>query len=239
MPLFQDAAKDANKKGDYKIPDTGNFPARCIQVIDIGTQSWESAMYGSQVKHKVRISWELPTETVMYDEEKGEQPFIISKEYNLSFNEKAGLRIMLESWRGKKFTDEEMKAFSEQQILGKACMLNVTHNTSGENIYANIASVTPMPKGMECPPQVHPSIFLSLDPDEFNQEVYDALPEFIQKKIADSPEGQKVLGLAPDSTPLPVQPKNAPIPATASVPEPVPLPEIKYESDIKPEDLPF
>jgi hypothetical protein len=37
-------------------------------------------------------------------------------------------------------------------VLGVSCLLNVTHKESGENVYAQIASISAMPKGMNCPP---------------------------------------------------------------------------------------
>jgi hypothetical protein len=57
------------------------------------------------------ITWELPTELEVFHEEKGEEPYVVSKTYTLSMHEKATLRRDLESWRGQGFTEKEAEAF--------------------------------------------------------------------------------------------------------------------------------
>lgn len=166
----------------------GNYIARCYQMIEIGTVT-ESFQGESKTMKKVRIGWELPTETRVFNEEKGEQPFVISQEYTLSMNEKANLRKMLASWRGKDFTEEEAKSFDITKLLGVPCMLNVIHRPGKTDItkmYQSISSVSAMPKGMKAPDQVNP--FLLLAYDNFDQDVFDKLPEFIKAKMQTSLE---------------------------------------------------
>lgn len=166
----------------------GNYVARCYQMIEIGTV--DEFVMGKQVRaKKVRIGWELPTETRVFREEKGEQPLVISKEYTLSMNEKANLRKDLKSWRGKDFTEEEAKEFDITKLLGAACMLNIIHKPGVKNpsaIYEQIAGITPMPKGMKAPPQVNQTFVLSYD--SFDKEKFESLPEFIRTKMQSSLE---------------------------------------------------
>ena len=96
----------------------GNYLARCYQMIEIGTVR-EIILGEEKVLKKVRIGWELPTEKRVFNEEKGEQPFVISKEFTLSMHEKSSLRGMLKSWRGKDFTEDEAKAFDITNLIGK------------------------------------------------------------------------------------------------------------------------
>lgn len=167
-----------------QIP-AGNHIARCYEMIQIGTIIEKTGIYAGKESHKVRLTWETPDET--HDFGKGQQPFSISKEFTLSMNEKATLRKMLESWRGKAFTEEEAKRFDITKLLGKPCMLNVIHKKSqtGKD-YAEISSISALPKSFECPPQVNPTQVLSFD--EWNESVFQALPEFIRNKITASKE---------------------------------------------------
>lgn len=165
-----------------------NYIARCYQMIEIGTVT-ESFQGDSKTMKKVRIGWELPTETRVFNEEKGEQPMVISQEYTLSMNEKANLRKMLASWRGKDFTEDEAKSFDITKLLGVPCMLNVIHKPSksdASKIYQSISSVSAMPKGMKAPDQVNKNLVLSYD--SWDQEIFDKLPDFIKAKMQTSSE---------------------------------------------------
>lgn len=170
-----------------ELTPAGNHIARCYQMIEIGTVN-EIIMNKSQILHKVRIGWELPLETKEFKEGEGEKPFSISQEYTLSMHEKANLRKDLKSWRGRDFTEEEAKSFDITKLLGVPCMINVIHVQSkdGNKVYAKIAGVTPMPKGVKCPPQFNDTIVLSYD--EFDQEIFESLPDFIKDKMKTSLE---------------------------------------------------
>lgn len=166
--------------------EAGNYVARCYSMVHIGTIPEE---YKGEKKeaNKVRLTFELPTETKVFKEENGEQPFIISKEFTLSLHEKSSLRKFLESWRGKGFTENEARYFDVAKLLGKPCMLNIIHKTKLDgNIRADISSVSPIPKGLSCPNQVLPSVIFSVN--HFSQEVFDTLPEFLREKIKSSRE---------------------------------------------------
>lgn len=156
-------------------------------MLEIGTVT-EIIMNKSQTLRKVRIGWELPNETRIFKEEDGEMPFVISKEYTLSMHEKSNLRKDLKSWRGKDFTEDEVKMFDITKLLGVPCMLNIIHTPSkdGSRLYANIAGVTPMPKGVKCPPQVNDTVELSYD--QWDEEEFNKLPDFIKDKMKTSVE---------------------------------------------------
>lgn len=170
----------------------GNYIARCYQMIEIGHVQ-EVIMGVQKTLQKVRIGWELPGELKVFDPAKGEQPWVISKEYTLSMHEKSNLRKDLKSWRGKDFTELEAKSFDITKLLGAACMLNIIHNpkkTDPSIVYEQISGITPLPKGVKCPPQINKTILLSFD--NFDQGVFNGLPEFLQTKIKGSEEYQEM-----------------------------------------------
>ncbi len=115
---------------------------------------------------------------------------VISREFVLSMHEKASLRIFLENWRGKKFTEEEAKRFDVTALLGKECLLNVTHTDKQGKVYANVASANPMTKGMTAPAQINATTVLSFE--DFDFSIFNELPKFIQDKVAASPEYGKI-----------------------------------------------
>lgn len=166
---------------------TGNYPARCYSMVHIGTVE-ENILGTLKRLNKVRITWELPTELKVFKEENGEQPCVISKEFTLSLHEKATLRSFLKNWRGKDFTDDEAKSFDIEKLVGAPCMLNITHKTKkdGSGIYAEIGSVSAMPKGFACPDQVNPSFVFTYE--NFDAEKFNALPDFLKNKMVNSDE---------------------------------------------------
>lgn len=178
MPIIANEGESKPKQ----LPPAGTHIARCISIIDLGTQP---TPYGDT--RKIRVTWELPDETAVFNEEKGQQPFVLSKDYTLSLYEKANLRHDLEAWRGRQFTETELKGFDISKLLGAACLLAVVHKTTEKGkTYANISSVSALAKGMTCGKQVNPSVEYSIT--DGKNAVYESLPEWLRKKIADSRE---------------------------------------------------
>ena len=85
------------------VPE-GTHAARCISVVDIGTQYAERF---DTWKRQLVLTWEVPAHT--YDGgEDGQMPMTISKFYTLSMNPKANLFKDVTGWRGRKLTDHEV-----------------------------------------------------------------------------------------------------------------------------------
>lgn len=69
------------------------------------------------------------------------------------------------------------------------CHPHVSKKTG--NNYAAISGVTPVPKGMPLPAQVNPSFVFSYD--EWSDEKFAALPEWLRKRIEATPEFRRRL----------------------------------------------
>jgi hypothetical protein len=179
---------------DFTPAPAGMHPARCIRLIDVGTQFGEY-LGKETAARKVVISFELPTE-LMPDGEFAGKPFIVSKFYTASLGEKANLRRDLISWRGREFSADELAGFDAKNILGKPCMVQVTHTEKGK---AKIAAITAVPKGLVVPPQVNETVYFSLERDEFQVNTFDSLGKYYREMIEKSPEWAKLNG---PSTPL-------------------------------------
>ncbi|GAB2540117.1 phage replication initiation protein, NGO0469 family [Rufibacter soli] len=176
----------SNGTKSYTPVEAGNYMARCYSMVHIGTRL-ENIQGTEKELNKVRLSFELPTETKEFKEGEGEQPYIVSKEYTLSMHEKSSLRKDLESWRGQVFTEAEAKSFDITKLLGVPCMLNIIHKQSkAGNPYAVISSISKMPKGFTCPDQINDSFEFSVA--EFDMAKFATLPEFLQDAVKESKE---------------------------------------------------
>lgn len=172
---------------DFVPPPAGSHAAICYRLIDLGTQQSE---YLGQTKrqHKIILSWELPDE-LMDDG----QPFTIHQRYTLSMHEKAALRAHLAAWRGRDFTDDEAAQFDISAVVGKPCLVSIVHNTKDGRTYANVSSVSKMPKGMQTPAPVNPPIVFNLGEPDWT--VFEALSNGLKETIAKSPEYAEARGM--------------------------------------------
>ena len=177
---------------EFKIAPAGLHMARLYSCIDLGHQSVEWAGE-TKIMHKVVLTWELhgdddAGQPLQTDDKK---PLIVSKRYTVSLGDQARLRQDLESWSNKKMTAEDRKNFDLKALLGKFCMVNITHSEDGK--YANISGISPVPSALRNvqPEGVNPINHFWLA--EFDQAKYDALPKYYKEKIAESSEwrGQK------------------------------------------------
>ena len=112
----------------------GLHQAVCVDVVDLGLQK---TAYGE--KHKVELRWQTELENAETN-----RRFQLRKWYTASLHEKASLRKDLECWRGRKFTEEELKAFDLEKLIGANCQLQVIHNiTDDGKTYDNIQAIVP------------------------------------------------------------------------------------------------
>ena len=198
-----------DKGGNFERCPSGMHLARCYRIVDLGTQKSE---YMGQVKylHKIMLGWEIHgmnddgSPIKMQDG----RPFGIFKNYTLSWSEKANLRLDLQSWRGKPFTQEEMRKFDLKNVLGAWCMLNIIERPgkSDGKMYTNVDGVTPVPamiKQNGLPTAVNKNELFKID--EPDMEMFNGFSDNLKAKISSSPEWQKKQG----NTPAPA-PQSAP-----------------------------
>lgn len=183
-----------NTSGDFERVQPGLHLARCYRVVDLGTQKSE---YQGQVKfqRKVQLGWEIlgTDESGQLIRMKDGRPFAIFRNYTLAWNDAANLRKHLQEWRGKPFTQEELRRFDLKNILGAYCMLNIIDREGQDKkIRSNVAGVTPVPgmiKQAGLPAPVNKAeLFVIADPD---MEVFNGFSEYLKNKIQGSPEWQK------------------------------------------------
>lgn len=171
MPIIARAPAD----GDFELLPPGAYAARCYQVVDLGIVESGGMFPGSH--HKVRIAWEV--DHLMSDG----RPFSVSERLTLSLHKKSRLTQRLVSWRGKAFTEQELDGFDLAKLMGAPCLINVvhTHSQDGTRTYTNVASISPMPRGMKAPDPSNPPLVWSWGDPE------DKLPEWLRKQLGKDP----------------------------------------------------
>lgn len=176
--------------GHFELTPAGTFVGTCYRFIDLGTQQNEY-MGEKKIRHTVMITWEL-TDELMQDG----RPFSVSKTYSWSMHEKATLRKDLEAWRGRAFDDGDFEgpnAFDTRNLLGKSCMLTITHTAKGDKTYSNISSIGKLMKGLQPSPMFNKAQYLALVPDRYDASIYGGLSDNLKAKIASSPEYQEIV----------------------------------------------
>lgn len=164
---------------EFPLQPSGTHPAVLFQIIDLGTQAVE---FKGETKNRrqVKLVFELHGDECNLPDGR---PMAISRVFTNSGHEKAGLRLFIENWRGKKFTDDELSGFEFKSLLGKACFLNVVHNPQGDTVYANIAGAAKMPTSLPAPEPQNELLYVSLDPEEYDPETFNKLPQKTKEKI--------------------------------------------------------
>ena len=172
-------AKGSEKSSSFPSVSVGVHKARCIKVIDLGTQKNE---YEGNItwKRQVLVIWETPDQT-----NETSEPLTISKFYTLSLHEKSNLGIDLTSWRGRAFSETEKKGFDIANLIGQSCTLNVIQGNKNNKI----GSVMPLAKGDKIAEQYHTNVIFDLkDFQNGKKEVFNQLPEGIRNIILRSKE---------------------------------------------------
>ena len=133
----------AGSGGDFTPCPEGPQRLVCCDVIDLGLVevTWQGE---TKRQHKCEIRWQ--SEHVM---DSG-KPFLINQRFTLSLHEKGRLRPVLEAWRGRKFTEQEAEGFDIEKLVSVSAYGNVVHNKGSKGgTFANLASIMPLPKGLE------------------------------------------------------------------------------------------
>jgi len=197
-----------NTGGDFNavpLPKEGNYPARCFRLIVIGTVPNIFKGQDQGMVEKIWIDWELPTQLAVFDEQKGEQPFVVGAEFNLKIGPKANLYKLISAWRNKPLNEKEQLGFDVSKMINKPCLISITHKrkkafadeeievVTNENTYLNFNGVSSVPEGIKVPPAI--SELAEMNYDEFDIERFNKLPKFLQDKMKASEEF-KALGIS-------------------------------------------
>ena len=173
-----------NSGGQHYPPmDAGTYPAVCVGVVDIGThtETWE----GKEItRNQLILLFDFPTETI---EINGEQkPRCMSLKLTKSTHDQAKLRKHMIAWRGRDFTDDELKDFHLSKLLGVPATVGVIQKTANGKTFASISMLSKLSKGTE-PPKATRRIYFDLA-DAETYSAIEELPDWIISEINKSAE---------------------------------------------------
>lgn len=172
---------DVSTTKEFANPSTGPVSAVLIQIVDLGTQkvSWQGE---DKFQQKVKFVFEI-------DELMGDgRPFVVNRDFTVSLHEKSSLRLFLESWRGQKYSDDDLAKFDPKTLLGKPCTLTLMQSKDGK--YVNIDSAAKLMKGVTPLVPVNPVLYY--DMSHHDSQVFSKLWPWVQKKIEQSPEYMQI-----------------------------------------------
>ncbi len=161
---------NANTNEEREPIEAGVYTASIVGIYDLGTQSqvWEGKPKES---HQIVFLFELDTQQ------------IVSKTYTASLHEKASLRKDLQAFTGGTFEDGQTVDIFD--FIGLSGQVNITKKKSGDKEYSKIESLMPLRKGQKGYEAKNELLTYSI---EENKKNIPACPEWIKKKIEESPE---------------------------------------------------
>ena len=125
-------------ESSFQPAPAGLHHAVCCDGVDVGLVDPPWGM-----KQQVEVRWQL-SET----NSKTQAPFEVRKRYTTSLHEKANLRKDCESWRGKKFSDDELEGFDLEKLLNANAQVQVVHVLSDQGrTFDRVQAIVPHKKG--------------------------------------------------------------------------------------------
>lgn len=181
-------AREQTGGGGFEPIKAGVFQAVCYAIYDLGTQynkKWDKR------SHECLIIWEIPEERIEIEKngQKLNLPRVVSRKFTMSLDDRSNLRKILESWRGKVFTADELVGFDISKLINVNGMLQVIHSITNDKTYANIASITPLYKGMAKLVPENPTVIYEIGrniPQDTPKWIIDIIHQSEEMKIGDS-----------------------------------------------------
>lgn len=186
-------AKTAAGSGSTAEPmEAGSYPARVVQIVDLGLQN-QRPFQGQEKPpaHEILVTYEFVDEFMKDEngEDDPKKPRWISESfplYNLS-QDKAKSTIRYKSIDPSLAYDGNWPDLIETPV-DVTVIQNPGKGANAGKVYNNIASVAPM-RGKDasrCPPLVNEAVVFDLDAPDM--AIYNALPQWIQKRITENLE---------------------------------------------------
>lgn len=172
----------------FELPPEGIHPAYCYRLIDLGTQPRKGFQGAPDTEARMLL---VGFELAIKERNKEGKAFTIGKQWKLSGHAKANMRKDIESWRGKKFTnDDEAMQYDVSKIVGAKVILDVQREIGQDGKeYAGIKSfIAPakMPTLTFEPATLERQYFVL--EKGFNAELLENLSDKLRAKIKSSPE---------------------------------------------------
>ena len=184
MALNAKKIKDKNGFSEQKLLDIDNYPARVVQVIDLGLQDggeWNGEKKGPV--NKIQVTYEL-VDAFMLDKDGNEmedKPRWISEDLNIYGPQSDKAKC---NQRYKAIDPDEVFEYNWAELINSPCMVMTAHKEVRGKTYCNVGTVTPYIVSKRNPelPELKnkPKVFDLSEPD---MEVFDGFPDWMKDKI--------------------------------------------------------
>jgi len=180
----------------FLLPPAAIHTTIIYQLIDIGTHEETNQKTGEKYpQRKIVVGLEFHGKNAPLIDNK---PPVWHREVAYTMSAKGNLRKWILAATGEAIDDPYGDNYNILTALGKPFTMQLTAGkTASGNEKRDITSVMPLMDGVQAPICFNPTSWLSLDPDHFNGNVFDNLPEWIKKKITASPEFAVLTGAKP------------------------------------------
>ena len=178
------ASTNQRQFGNQPDMEPGTYPARVVQILDLGLQNQRSFIPGETKKpaHEVMLTYEF-VDCFMVDEEGNEiedKPRWFSETlpwYGVHIEKATSTK------RYKALDADNAYDGDFAQVIGTPCNVTIAVVKKGEKTYVNITNVTGMRKrdADKTPELVNPTKVFDIDAPDL--EVFNALPEWLRDKI--------------------------------------------------------
>lgn len=182
---------------NFEIVPAGSHVAVCCLVCFVG---WQESMFNGrkEVHPKMLFTWELVNEKMADGKN-----FTISAIYTDSLHSKANMRKMLECWRSRPFSKEELSGFDIIKVLGTPCIVSVMHLEKDKETKARVTAVSKLPKGTAKPEGTVAPLYYTVEPEDPDCCDSMMLPKWIREichKQVSPPADKREQEAPPDST---------------------------------------
>lgn len=188
--------KIINTEFKKELVPAGSYFVRLVQIVDCGTQEREWNGNKTEIR-RIRLTFELPTETYSFEKdwEKKEGVKLKTEEFSLSWADKSNLRKFITAWLGEQNVDNGLDIGS---FLWKCGIGTIQHETyaEGTKVIDKIVAVSPLMKGMKEEKVVTEKLYFDLD--NYDDKVFQKLPQWVKDKIMKSPEYEKATTMNTD-----------------------------------------
>jgi hypothetical protein len=176
------------KSKDRVMLSEGSHVAVLVGLVDLGTQE---TFYGP--KKQIGFLFEFPNKKHTFKEDDGPVSLSRSVIVTSSLNQKSTLCKYVVAIKGKQLAKSEMESGIDlSELLGRATLATIVHRPGkDEQVYDNITGLSIMPEGLPCGEVTSDPFVFEISADLKN---WDRVPEWMQKKIAESPEYKSAKG---------------------------------------------
>lgn len=210
--------KPTNDGSDFTPLAAGMQVACCCGLVDLGSQYHEGGVFqGKRIAPRttrdVKIIFEIePGKLADGSDDPADlrsdgTRFTVSRDFPMLTSPKSNFLKFLNSWRGVPFTPADFGVFELRTLIGARAQLTIVHKkTNDGKTYVNIDNIMPRPKGSA--PRAVPVVpvwYLSMfegegGVSEFDNDLFETLPEWLRTKIASSKEFKEIAMGGADDT---------------------------------------